>query len=246
MSRPNWRRRIRIRSSRLGSSNATRNTVPAGRSANNCGNPRSSIRSTIDWLAAPVHPGRILSALRPRDCAKTAGVWGQFCQRFPQDYAAAVAYLEAATDYSPPEVCKEAALNLLKHEPQSAYPDAWRRLMIAADRANDAALAKQALAWIQKATQKFGSDPTYASAIGDTLAKFQLETEAVAYWLQYLKHDRHHGESRECGARLLARLKEPAKRRVDRRSPANEHRLSRSLRDVACRRRLPGERLGDL
>ncbi|MFO0870138.1 MAG: tetratricopeptide repeat protein [Pirellulales bacterium] len=148
------------------------------------------------------------------DRAKTAGVWAQFCQRFPQDYPAALAYLEAATDYSPPEVAKESALNLLKHEPQSSYADAWRRLMIAADRANDANLARQALAWIQKATQKFGPEPTYASAIGDTLAKLQLEQEAVAYWLQYLKHDRTHGESRECAARLLTRLMEPAKRRT--------------------------------
>jgi TolA-binding protein len=148
------------------------------------------------------------------DRAKTAGVWAQYCQRFPQEYPAAIAYLEAATDYSPPEVCKEAALNLLKLEPQSAAPDAWRRLMIAADRSNDAGLAKNALAWILKATEKFGPEPTYASSIGDTLAKFMLEQEAIAYWLKYLKHDRQHGESRECASRLLTRLTEPAKRRV--------------------------------
>lgn len=146
------------------------------------------------------------------DRAKAAGVWAQWCQRFPTDYYGAASYLEAATDFSPPEVAKEAALNMLKHEPQPASADIWRRLMIAADRANDPALASQSLAWIRKATEKHGPDPTYASAIGDVLAKLKLEQEAVAYWLQYLRHDRTHGESRECASRLLARLTEPAKR----------------------------------
>ena len=144
--------------------------------------------------------------------AKSGMVWGQWCQRFPQDYNAAVAYLELATDYSPPEVCKESALHLMKFEPQTANADSWRRLMIAADRGNDANLAKQALDWIQRATKKFAPDPTYASAIGDTLAKLQLENEAVAYWTLYTNHDRFHGESRECASRLLAKLKDPAPR----------------------------------
>lgn len=146
------------------------------------------------------------------DRPKTATVWAQLCQRFPQDFPAAVGYLEAATDYAPPDISKAAALHLLRLESPANYPDVWRRLMIAADRANDAALAKQALAWIQKSEQQFGPEPTYASAIGDTLAKFQLEAEAVAWWTKYLTADRTHSESRECATRLLARLKEPAQR----------------------------------
>ncbi|MFM7846833.1 MAG: tetratricopeptide repeat protein [Planctomycetota bacterium] len=146
------------------------------------------------------------------DRAKTAIVWAQYCQRFPRDFLAAAAYLEAATDYSPGEVCKEAALHLLKIEAPAAAPDVWRRLLIAADRAADPALAKQVFAWTKQAADKFGFDPTYASAIADSLVKMKLDAEAVEWLNRGFKHDSTHLESRECAGRLLARITDPVQR----------------------------------
>lgn len=135
-----------------------------------------------------------------------AGVYAQWVKRFPKDFQAAVWYLHTATDYSPPEVQKEAALHLLTLEPNSNHPDVWRRLMIAADNNKDAELVRRALQWIRRSQEKFGKDPTYASYIGDVLAKHALENEAVDYWTTFVSFDRDHTESAECAARLRARM----------------------------------------
>ncbi|MBW3541976.1 MAG: tetratricopeptide repeat protein, partial [Planctomycetes bacterium] len=137
---------------------------------------------------------------------KSAELFGQLAKKFPQEYDAAVWYLQSATDYSPPEVQKEAAANMLRFEPQSQDSDLWRRLMLAADRNADAALAQQSLAWILKCQQQHGRHPNYASYIGDVLVKLKLENEAVQYWTTYVAHDRNSHESRECASRLIARI----------------------------------------
>ncbi|MDX1947008.1 MAG: tetratricopeptide repeat protein [Pirellulaceae bacterium] len=139
-------------------------------------------------------------------------IYAQFCRRFPQDYAVAWGWLEAATDYGNPEDCKAAAEHFLKFQPENAWADVWRRLLICADKNNDPNLVKAAWNFMQTAQQKFGNDPTYAASLGDVLLKHKLETEAVAHWTKYLTANRQHYESRECAARLLARLKEPAQR----------------------------------
>ncbi|MCE9528057.1 MAG: hypothetical protein K8R36_18610, partial [Planctomycetales bacterium] len=139
-------------------------------------------------------------------------VYALWCKRFPTEFPAAFGWLESATDYGKPEDCKAAAANFLKFEPLSNNADIWRRLLVAADRNNDAAMAKQAHAWMTKAIAKFGNDPVYASGIGDTLLKYQMETEAVAHWTACVALNRQYSESRECATRLVARMKTPAER----------------------------------
>ena len=138
-------------------------------------------------------------------------VYALWCKRFPTEFPAAYGWLESATDYGKPEDCKAAAANMLKFEPQSNNADIWRRLLMAADKNNDAAMAKQAFDWMQKAIAKFGNEPTYASGIGDVLLKYKLENEAVAHWTACVALNRQYSESRECASRLIARMKTPPK-----------------------------------
>jgi len=142
----------------------------------------------------------------PKSDCTTA--YGLLSKRFPKDYNAAILYLTAATDYSPPEVGKEAALHVLSFEPQDGNYDIWRRLIQAGDRAMDPALVKQAYAWTMKSTAKFGNSAPSASNIGDILFKHGMEQEALAYWTTYMSHDRNYSESRDCATRLLTRKEE--------------------------------------
>jgi TolA-binding protein len=157
------------------------------------------------------HARRVLSTegyykrhyANPKTDSTTA--YGLLAKRFPQDYTAALLYLQSATDYSLSEVGKEAALHVLKFEPQDSNYDTWRRLLSAADRAKDPAMLKRAYAWTMKSTEKFGKSAGSASAIGDLLLKHGMEQEATTYWTTYVAHDRNNSESRECASRLLAR-----------------------------------------
>jgi TolA-binding protein len=135
-------------------------------------------------------------------------VFTQYAKKFPQDTLVAFWWLETATDYGKPEDMKAAAENFLKFPAEASNGDHWRRLMIAADRNNDANLAKATWAYIQAAQQKFGPDPTYASTIGDTLLKLKLEAEAVQQWTMGMNANRQLVESAESASRLLPRIKE--------------------------------------
>ncbi|HEX5104865.1 MAG TPA: hypothetical protein VFV87_13690, partial [Pirellulaceae bacterium] len=140
-------------------------------------------------------------------------VYQQFCQRFPQDTQAGWYWLETAVDYGKPEEMKAAAENYLKFPPEASVADAWRRLMIVAEKNNnDQTIARNSWNWMQQAQQKFGPDPTYATNIGDQLLKFGLEAEAVQHWTTYMTANRNHYESRDCASRLLARIMEPPQR----------------------------------
>jgi TolA-binding protein len=144
--------------------------------------------------------------------AEMLKVYKQYAARFPQDRQVAWWWLETAIDYGKPEDGKPAAENWLKFPPENATADAWRRMLIAADRATDANLARAAWNWMQQAQQKFGRDASYASSIGDMLLKLGLEKEAVEHWTTYVTANRQSIESRECATRLLARIKEPPAR----------------------------------
>jgi len=137
--------------------------------------------------------------------------YGQLAKSYPQDYRHAINYLAAATDYAPPEVQKEAALHLLKIAPEYNNADAWRRLMIAADKNQDDKLVRQALAYALNSQKQFGDEPRYATQIGDMLLKYELEAEAVAYWNRGLTVDRNHSESYQCADRLLNRIEEESR-----------------------------------
>ncbi|MEK6237481.1 MAG: tetratricopeptide repeat protein, partial [Planctomycetales bacterium] len=144
--------------------------------------------------------------------AECVTAYGLLAKRFPKDHDAAVLYLAAATDYSLPEVGKEAALRMLEFEPQAANADVWRRLLIAADRAKDPDLIKRSHAWITKAAQTFGNSAGSAASIGDLLMKHGMQPQAVAYWTAYVAHDRDYHESRDCASRLLNLREDPAAR----------------------------------
>lgn len=143
---------------------------------------------------------------------ESAKVYRQFAAKFPQDRQVAQWWLESATDHGQPEDAKAAAEHWLKFPPDVAQADQWRRLLIAADRNNDANLARNVWNWMQQAQQKFGTDAQYAGGIGDMLLKLGLEKEAEAHWKTYVSVNRKNYESRECASRLLSRLTEPAAR----------------------------------
>ncbi|MEO1997765.1 MAG: tetratricopeptide repeat protein, partial [Planctomycetaceae bacterium] len=145
---------------------------------------------------------------KKRDAAAT--VYGRLCALLPNDFPAAVAYLQTATDYAPKEVSKQAALHLLRLKPQSNDSDIWRRLFIACDKNEDDQLARRVNSWVQSATTQFGTNPTYAATIGDALLRRKMEKEAVAWWTRHMTTHREHAESRECAMRLLGRMTEPA------------------------------------
>ncbi|MFT5522614.1 MAG: TolA-binding protein [Pirellulaceae bacterium] len=137
--------------------------------------------------------------------------YGLLAKRFPKDYTAALLYLTAATDYSPAEVGKEAALHFLSFEPVDNNYDVWRRLLQAGDRAEDTELVKRGYAWTMKATAKYGKSSPSSSGMGDILLKHKMEKEAIDYWTTYVDFDRNYSESRDCATRLIAR-KEGAER----------------------------------
>ena len=138
--------------------------------------------------------------------SQSAELYGQMAARFPQRYDVALWYLQSATDTAPPEVQKQAAEHLLKFQPQSQDADAWRRMMIASDKNQDAQLAKRILQWIQTAESKFGPSPYAAGFIGDVLSRLELENEAVDYWTKHLDLSETDSDCYYCVERLLSRM----------------------------------------
>jgi hypothetical protein len=142
---------------------------------------------------------------RSEACAILANV----CQRFKTDYPLATDYLRMATDYGTPEECKAAATHMLTLQPEPNGSDNWRRLLTAAQKNEDAQLAKQAFAWINRAHDLHGNDCGQASTIGDILLYFEMEKEAVDYWTTYVPYDRRDRESNYCARRLFDRMEGP-------------------------------------
>jgi hypothetical protein len=128
---------------------------------------------------------------------------------FPKHFDYRYRQLQVATDYGQPEVAREAALSMLSTEPDHNNADVWRRLLIAADKNMDTTLAKRALEWRAKSISKFGPEQTYASAIGDSLTRLDLNAEAVAVWTEAAKPGLNHYECRECAWRLFQKLEDP-------------------------------------
>ena len=149
-----------------------------------------------------------------KDRNKAAGFYRILTQMDPKNFSYAMSYLQAASDYSPPEVMKEAALNLMKFDPPRHDADIQRRLMVVADRNKDADFAKKALVWILQEQKKFGNESYSASYIGDVLERLELKNEALTIWNNFAKSDPHHSESRECMNRLMTRLETPQKRQL--------------------------------
>ena len=145
---------------------------------------------------------------------KSATAYGLYARAFPKDFSVAVQYLAAATDYGPPELAREAAMHVMKLQPESISVDLLRRLMIAADLNKDPNLAKQAYAWIRNAEKTHGLQYTYAYTIGDVLAKYELEPQAIEYWREHIPVNRDHYDSRYCADRLLAKLEDAPRQQL--------------------------------
>ena len=96
---------------------------------------------------------RYASAKQRPQCVE---LYGALAKQFPKDVQRGINYLAAATDYAPPEVQKDAAEHLLGIPSESNQPDVWRRMMIAAEKNMDPALAKRVLAYAAKSQQQFG------------------------------------------------------------------------------------------
>ena len=139
----------------------------------------------------------------------SATVFGRMTQKFPADMEAATLYLQAATDYAAKEVQKEATLHMLKLEPTANDPDAWYRMMRAAEANADPELAKQIMAWLLKSQQKHGNDTFYSYIIGDGLDRMGLKAEAREYWTRSITLNTNQNETRYCSERLLTRTEKP-------------------------------------
>jgi TolA-binding protein len=128
---------------------------------------------------------------------------------YPENFDYRYRYLQVATDYGQPEVAKEAALSMLSIEPPSNQSDVWRRLLIAAEKNEDKALAKRSIAWVKKSHQKFGTDWTNWTTMGDALLKLELEAEAVELWTAAAQPGNDHSDSFESAHRLFQRIEDP-------------------------------------
>jgi len=130
----------------------------------------------------------------------------QLTQRFPKRYEAAVWYLQTAGDYGSKQQAKDAALHMLKQEPTRRDPDAWRRLLNAASKAEDKDLAKKAYDWISKCIAAKGMHSSYASDIGKVLDKMELKSQAMDHWKAALATDPNDHYAHNSAGEISKRL----------------------------------------
>ena len=162
-----------------------------------------TLARTLLWDLANYYRNQSSTKRRP----ESVPIWARLAERFPKDYTAAVEYLRAATDYGSAQDAAKAARHILTFEPgDKGNADTWRRLLVAADKGKDDALAKKAYSWIMRSQRQSGLDPGYASGIGDILARRGMEQQALDYWTTYCSYDRAHSESRECAWRVMSKM----------------------------------------
>lgn len=135
-----------------------------------------------------------------------AAPYAQLVQMFSKEFEYRYRYLQVATDYGQPEVAKEAAISMLSVEPPANNTDIWRRLAIAADKNNDANLARQTLDYAKKSQQKYGPEFTNLTGLGDLFLKLELPDEATAIWKEVAAQNVNQYEARESASRLLLKI----------------------------------------
>lgn len=146
----------------------------------------------------------------PRDQRSSAVTYyGRLTQMFPDRFDYRLAYLQAATDYGPPEVAKEAALAMLAAEPTENNTDVWRRLAMAADTNKDADLARKAIDYCQNSQQRHGPDYGNMTGMGDVFQKLQHPDQAIAIWKQVAAQNVNPTEARESATRLFKQIENP-------------------------------------
>ncbi|MBI1314765.1 tetratricopeptide repeat protein [bacterium] len=146
---------------------------------------------------------------RGEERSNAAMYYARLVEMFPENFEYRYRYLQVATDYSQPEVAKEAALTMLAVVPTSNNADIWRRLIVAAEMNMDAELARRALAWRKTSMDQFGPDYGNAAGIGDALQRLELAAEAVAVWTDAAKPGLNNYEGRECSWRLFQKIEDP-------------------------------------
>ncbi|MDP6557881.1 MAG: tetratricopeptide repeat protein, partial [Pirellulaceae bacterium] len=144
-----------------------------------------------------------------KERALAAQYYRQLVALDPDNFDYRYRYLQVATDYGQPEVAKEAALSMLSIEPPSNQSDAWRRLLVAAEKNMDVALAMRAVEWAKKSQQKFGPDWTNTTNMGDVLLRLEQEPAAVALWTAAAQPGNDHHESAESAWKLFERIEDP-------------------------------------
>ena len=143
--------------------------------------------------------------------AKSIDVAKAWATRLPQSYDAAVAYLNAATDYPKPESFRDAAPLLLKLEPTGTNSDTARRLLIVAGHFKDNAVATQAWAWTKKMFDKHGYDNGSAATMGDTFTALGMKAEAKECWERALTGNPDTQDYLQCAQRSVALLPDAQK-----------------------------------
>jgi TolA-binding protein len=147
-------------------------------------------------------------AAQQPNCVQVAKAW---TQRFPKSEPSAQAYLSWTTDFAVAAEFAPAAKHFITIEPTSASADLYRRLMQSAAGAKDATLGKQCWAWILKAQEKFGYDPSQSTTLGDHLEALGLKAEAMECWKRALTAY-ESGDRRGCFDRIVARTMDAAEK----------------------------------
>lgn len=135
--------------------------------------------------------------------------YAKLVQLFPENFDYRYRYLQVATDYGQPEVAKEAAISMMAVEPPANNTDVWRRLGIAADKAKDANLLRQVVAYAKKSQQKHGPEYGSMTALGDIFVRLELPDEAMKLWTEVANQDATQYEARESSYRLIQKIEDP-------------------------------------
>ena len=143
----------------------------------------------------------------------TAATWySRLVKMYPENFEYRYRYLQAASDYSPPEVAKEAALTMMSVEPPTNNQDVWRRLLSVADRNEDADLVRRAVAYIRKSHQLHGKEYQGMTGVGNLFEKLKQHDEAVAIWKETSEQKQNLTEARDSASQLFQQLEDPARR----------------------------------
>ena len=141
--------------------------------------------------------------------SNAATYYGRLVTMFPDDFEYRYRYLQAASDYSPPEVAREAALAMLSVEPAANNNDVWRRLFNIADRCEDVGLLQKAIDYAEKSQQKHGPDFGNMTAAGNVFEKLKEPDKAVAIWKKVAAQDTNPYEARQAAEKLIQKLEDP-------------------------------------
>jgi TolA-binding protein len=138
--------------------------------------------------------------------ATSVDICKAWTQRLPKSIDAAWNYIAWTTDFGTVKEYADAAKHYMTFNQEYGNSDAYRRVFQCVGGSKDAALGKQAWAWLQKNIDKYGYDGNNSASIGDYLEALGMKDEALAIWKKGLVANRDNHDSRQCFDRLTARL----------------------------------------